>query len=428
AESLVVGTQNFYLDPTHERPIPHLLLDFLIEFSGFSRSKLMRLHEPPVLVNGGPVDLMDVLGGASPDYAIVAQKAASAEQTQCFDSAFATDYGLALDTLAKRYDEQALNRLQQIEQRNQHLEVLLEQTKQFTEQAKLHSEQLEVVVHELGGRSDINFAQMNTQFQENREHMNTQLQESRTDMNTQMQESHAHMNARLEESHAYMAAQVREVGLRADLAESRYHTVQLLQKDTLDTVKHTDARLDEAFATIEQLQIRLEFLTRDSLTHEQVEQAQTQAHLDDLNARLNASLGNAHHWWLQATAYERQLAAIHSSTSWRISAPLRMVARAIYWPFRSSRSTLGQVLRRSVPHARLWLARRPVIERPVLAVLKSSPWLHAKLSGMHQATVNPAPETIVSDPPHGVIDHAPLTQRGRTIENALREAITRGQK
>ncbi len=413
AENLVVGTHNFYLDPTHERPIPHLLLDFLIEFSGFSRSKLMRLHEPSVLANGGPVDLMDVLGGASPDYAIVAQKMASAEQLELFDSAFSTDYGLALDTLAKRYDEQALNRLQEIEQRNQNVEALLEQltlrseqAKQDTEHAVQHSEQLEVVVHELGGRTDINHARMDAQLQELHERMNTQLQESYT----------------------YMEAQLREIGLRADLAESRYHTVQLLQEDTLHHVKQAEDRIDEALATIGQLQTRIELLTRDSLTDGQAEQAQAQAQLDDLNARLNASLGNAHHWWLRATAYEQQLNAVHRSTSWRLTAPLRFIARCIYWPFRRSRPTLGQALRRTVPHARLWLARRPAIERPVLAVLKSSPWLHAKLSGMHQATVNPAPETIISDPPHGVIDHAPLTQRGRTIENALREAMIRGQK
>ena len=104
AENLVVGAQNFYLDPTHERPIPHLLLGFLTEYSGFKRSKLLRMQEPPSLVGNGPVDLMSVLGGASPDYAIVAQKDALAEQLESFDEAFDKEYGLALDILAQRYD------------------------------------------------------------------------------------------------------------------------------------------------------------------------------------------------------------------------------------------------------------------------------------------------------------------------------------
>lgn len=106
AENLVVGTQTFYLDPTHERPIPHLLLNFLTEYSGFSRSKLLRLQESTALAEGGSVDLMSVLHGVSPDYAIIAQKQAAPEQMEKFDAVFAQDYGLSLETLARRYDTQ----------------------------------------------------------------------------------------------------------------------------------------------------------------------------------------------------------------------------------------------------------------------------------------------------------------------------------
>jgi O-antigen chain-terminating methyltransferase len=61
----------------------------------------------------------------------------------------------------------------------------------------------------------------------------------------------------------------------------------------------------------------------------------------------------------------------------------------------------------------------------VLAILHRAPWLKAKLYGLLQAS------TIVDnacDPQHGVIDHAPLTPRGRTIESALRQSMMKGQK
>jgi SAM-dependent methyltransferase len=103
-ENLVVGTNNFYLDPTHERPIPHLALNFLAEYSGFARTKTLRLQELPQLLNETNLELMHVLGGASPDYGIVAQKFAAEEQLALFDDAFAKEYGLALDMLAWRYD------------------------------------------------------------------------------------------------------------------------------------------------------------------------------------------------------------------------------------------------------------------------------------------------------------------------------------
>ena len=108
AENLVVGTNNFYLDPSHERPIPHLLLGFLTEYTGFARSKLLRLQEAAGFDVATQVSLINVLGGASLDYAIVAQKQGDAAQTGLFDPVFSADYGVGLDKLAQRY-EQGLN-------------------------------------------------------------------------------------------------------------------------------------------------------------------------------------------------------------------------------------------------------------------------------------------------------------------------------
>ena len=51
-ENIVVGTSNFYLDPTHQRPIPPQLLSFLAEYYGFHRVKILRVQEPPELANG----------------------------------------------------------------------------------------------------------------------------------------------------------------------------------------------------------------------------------------------------------------------------------------------------------------------------------------------------------------------------------------
>lgn len=106
-ENLVVGTANFYLDPTHERPLPWQLLSFLAEHHGFARVTTLRMQESPSLsarVSGNEaLSLMDVLGGASPDYAIVAQKAAPG-QPGLLDTAFGLQRGLSLDTLAAHYD------------------------------------------------------------------------------------------------------------------------------------------------------------------------------------------------------------------------------------------------------------------------------------------------------------------------------------
>lgn len=107
-ENIVYGAVNFYVDPTHERPIPPGLLAFLPEFYGFARWKILRLQEERSIADGERVSLQDVLRGVSPDYAVVAQKDGPTELLRAGDAAFAKEYGLALDMLLGRFDAQQL--------------------------------------------------------------------------------------------------------------------------------------------------------------------------------------------------------------------------------------------------------------------------------------------------------------------------------
>lgn len=103
-ENVVVATRYFFLDPTHTKPIPPELLAFLPEFYGFARSKVVRLQEAASLSGKESPTLHEVFEGASPDYAVVAQKPAPLEVLRLFDEAFRPEYGLTLNALADRYD------------------------------------------------------------------------------------------------------------------------------------------------------------------------------------------------------------------------------------------------------------------------------------------------------------------------------------
>lgn len=105
AENISVGTLTFHMDPTHVRPLPPGLLSFLPRVYGFARVKVLRLQESAVLRKAPQIGLMDVFQGASPDYAVIAQKPADPELLSRFDTPFTQDYGLTIDTLAHRYDE-----------------------------------------------------------------------------------------------------------------------------------------------------------------------------------------------------------------------------------------------------------------------------------------------------------------------------------
>jgi len=118
-ENLLVGAAHFYLDPTHQRPLPWQLLTFLAEQQGFGPVKLLRLQEEAQLASAGQLSLYDVLAKVSPDYAIIAQMPAAAPPPAALALALARDHGLSLHTLAARYDQQrqlaAVAQLQAIE-------------------------------------------------------------------------------------------------------------------------------------------------------------------------------------------------------------------------------------------------------------------------------------------------------------------------
>jgi O-antigen chain-terminating methyltransferase len=63
------------------------------------------LQESPELAAGDAlVSLIQVLAGVSPDYAVVAQKTATAKKLKSFDAPFDQQYGLTLADLAMRYE------------------------------------------------------------------------------------------------------------------------------------------------------------------------------------------------------------------------------------------------------------------------------------------------------------------------------------
>ena len=124
-ENIVVGTANFYLDPTHRQPIPPLLLSFVPEYLGFERVKTIRLQSPVSLDAGTRVSIHDVLGGVSPDYAVIAQKQAAAQVIRAVSAAFTPEYGVTLDMVAGRYDEQINVRLHLAEEKVQQAEIRL---------------------------------------------------------------------------------------------------------------------------------------------------------------------------------------------------------------------------------------------------------------------------------------------------------------
>ena len=135
-ENIVVGTANFHIDPTHIRPLPPQLLSFLPEYYGFKRVKTLRLQELSELKDKKVLTLFDVLNGVSPDYAVVAQKDGATEIFAATNPAFEAEYGLTLESLAVRYNQQA-------EAKAQRAETLAHQAEAKAQRAETLAQQIQ---------------------------------------------------------------------------------------------------------------------------------------------------------------------------------------------------------------------------------------------------------------------------------------------
>lgn len=74
-ENLRVGTWAFYMDPTHEKPLPPLLLQFFVHDAGLPDAEVLRLNGEPESVSQTTLEsALRPLLATSMDYAIVARK------------------------------------------------------------------------------------------------------------------------------------------------------------------------------------------------------------------------------------------------------------------------------------------------------------------------------------------------------------------
>ena len=364
-ENLVVGACSFFLDPTHLRPIPPLLLSFLPEFHGFSRVRTVRLQESAELRARADIRMMEVLGGVSPDYAVVAQKEASAEVMARFDAGFSAPFGLELHELADRYDSALERRMNAMGRRLANAEA------------------------QAGGMTDA-LGRIAT-LQDRLLEVNAQLVRSQADC--------AHQEAEI----ALALQRAAQAQALATQQEQR-----AAQAEALATQQEQRAAQAEALAT--QQQERIDELGGNS--HHWWLKAQ------QLEARVHELGGNSHHWWLQASALEAERNALRQSASWRITAPLRLMGGLVVHPVHTVRRAANHLIHGTIntfrhPLARLMAAvlRRPKLSQRIHEWLLRYPALYAQLLGV-------AREGGLVPAASGPASHAVQTQMRATPELA----------
>lgn len=131
---------------------------------------------------------------------------------------------------------------------------------------------------------------------------------------------------------------LRQVQHAAHLTESREIEVRAQLQQALEVARnaqvhanHTDARAQQAQARAEQAE-RREVALRDTVQQLEALAQQSEAVLESTRQELQSLHQVNHHNWQLAEERGQQIRAMHKSTSWRVTAPLRAMRRALMSP------------------------------------------------------------------------------------------------
>ncbi|MEX0431677.1 class I SAM-dependent methyltransferase [Spiribacter insolitus] len=103
-ENLRVTAVDFYMDPTHQNPLPPRLLAFAVEFYGFDPCHVLRLQEPAVAHDAPFPSTSEIYNCASPDFAVIAGKGWSATMRKRIGAAADKHAGVTAEALMDRRD------------------------------------------------------------------------------------------------------------------------------------------------------------------------------------------------------------------------------------------------------------------------------------------------------------------------------------
>lgn len=105
-ENLHVITSNFYLDPTHIRPIPILQMINIARYFGYLKYSIIRMQENKKLYEKEDITFMDLFYGVSKDYALIAQQNGGKQETiEALDNVLKYETGIGIDELLKKLED-----------------------------------------------------------------------------------------------------------------------------------------------------------------------------------------------------------------------------------------------------------------------------------------------------------------------------------
>ena len=316
-ENIVVAGNLFYLDPSHLRPIPSQLLSFSAEHAGFMRLKVLRLQEDEGIKASSEPTLWDVLEGASPDYAILAQKEGPSEIIQLFDDLFGREVGLKPQDIATRFDQgfkrkisELSNQFNQLKDQTE-LQVRLDERAKYLIDLEKNAEQLENRAIEMEAR----LASALTASHEMEVHaVKAEVRASEQEARAQAAEARA---SEQEINHLKTLKDRTELEVMLDKRAKYLIDLEKNAEQHESRAIEMEVRLASALTAIHEMEIRA--VRAEAHAIDQEERA-------NLVEQLQSDLEGMRH---QAKDWHEQIIGMKRSVSWQITGPLRMFRKAV---------------------------------------------------------------------------------------------------
>ncbi|MBK2297091.1 methyltransferase domain-containing protein [Francisella philomiragia] len=213
-ENLLVSSNNFYIDPTHIRPVPSDYLLFLSEFYGFEYSKILRMQENKTLLRKEGVTITDILIGASPDYSLVAYKYPCNRQVEKINMLFDKKYGVSTIELSQRFDNKLMSivsgfnlEAKSAEVANQRAEVSRQEVEVANQRAEVSRQEVEVANQRAEvSRQEVEVANQRAEVSRHEVEAANQraeiINQNLIDLNDRYIETHYNLNCRISELEA----------------------------------------------------------------------------------------------------------------------------------------------------------------------------------------------------------------------------------
>jgi SAM-dependent methyltransferase len=350
-ENIVVGSSSFYMDPTHERPIPPLLLAFLPDYYGFERTTVVRLQEAAGLAIRENIALIDVLKGVSPDYAVVAQKKADMSVMERFSSSFEKTYGIELDELAQRYsasidlvlkhtqtvaDEKlarVANKMQeQGEKRVQEMNIVQAQQESLQEQLIIETNKsaAEAICVELLQSQLVLEKQKLVAVENKSEQYQLMTDEKLVEMAKQIQEQGMKQTQRIDAVQAKQSELQQQLILETSKSTAVSDHAEELQFKSVQQLKYNgvEDQTERLNQSSQYWRMEVDRLTNE-LERQQANSNWLNNEWEAANVKVDELVLSSNHWKAVGSAQGLELVEVYKSMSWRVTWPLRKLMQLV---------------------------------------------------------------------------------------------------